>query len=165
MRRIEAVYNEINEIQKGCGFVPAVYTHLFQVAQLCSLIALRRGENAELATIAGALHDIVYMCSNDKTLKYSWIPSSGHAENSALIAERILTEQQLVTPEECRIICNAINLHADKEHTGTAYDEVLKDADVFAHGLYDITSGNFRTDRWDALCVEFNIKNPKELFH
>ena len=34
------------------------YLHLYGVSQACALIALRRGQNAELATIAGMLHDL-----------------------------------------------------------------------------------------------------------
>jgi HD superfamily phosphodiesterase len=33
-------------------------SHMVAASQFCALIALKRGENAELATIAGLLHDI-----------------------------------------------------------------------------------------------------------
>lgn len=162
MRRIQQIYNRVNEILHNCDGIPAVYTHLFEVSQSCALIALRRGENAELATIAGVLHDIAYLKSNtNDTNKIIGLSGNNHAEYSSKIAMEILQELNITTSEENDIICSAIQKHSDKNVIDTLFDEVLKDADVFAHGLSDVTGTNFRGVRWDNICKEFGIINPK----
>jgi len=161
MSRILQVYNKVNEILCECVCVPAVYTHLFQVAQCCSLIALRRGQNAELATIAGVLHDIAYLKAKANNNKIIGLTGYNHAEYSTEIAMEILQELNITTSDENSIICSAIQKHIDKNIVDSPYDEVIKDADVFAHGLSDITGTNFRGISWDNLCTEFGIINPK----
>ena len=59
--RIEKVRELVDEIllnmsdpaERRCA-----YLHLYGVAQACALLALKRGEDVELAVIAGMLHDI-----------------------------------------------------------------------------------------------------------
>ncbi|WAG63426.1 HD domain-containing protein [Clostridium estertheticum] len=61
MNRIEILRKYIDEILLNMTDVEerrCAYLHLYGVAQSCALIALKRGENAELATMAGMLHDI-----------------------------------------------------------------------------------------------------------
>ena len=58
--RIEVLRKHIDEIilnmtdheERRCAYV-----HLYGVSQFCALIALKRKQNAELATMAGMLHD------------------------------------------------------------------------------------------------------------
>ena len=60
MNRIEKVREVVDEIllhmtddeERRCA-----YLHLYGVSQACALLALKRGEDVELATIAGMLHD------------------------------------------------------------------------------------------------------------
>ena len=71
--------------------------HLHGVALAAAILAKKRGENAELATMAGLLHDL-------------WAYKSGsyddHAHLGAEYARKVLGE--LTTPEETDIICSAI---------------------------------------------------------
>ena len=61
MDRVEAVRQMVDEAlrqqpdveERRCGFV-----HLYGVAQSCGLLALKRGLDPELCTLAGMLHDI-----------------------------------------------------------------------------------------------------------
>ena len=56
------------------------YVHMFGVAQACVLLAMKRGEDVELAAVAGYLHDIATYSTGD---------SAGHARRGAEMARRI----------------------------------------------------------------------------
>jgi len=127
------------------------YVHLYGVSYFCTLIALRRGEDAELATMAGMLHDIyTYKCSY----------SIDHAEKGAVLAREVLTELQITSPAETDLICSAIHNHSDKSGTYSAFDEVLIDADVIQHCLYDFTKpiAEHEKERFGKLVKEFELK-------
>lgn len=104
------------------------YTHLFGVAQGCSMIAMKRGVNVELATVAGLLHDIA---------TYTTMDGTRHAHRGAVMAREILGEMAMFSPEEVDMVCSAIHNHSDKSNVHAPMDEVLKDADVLQHALYN----------------------------
>ena len=162
MGRVGEIYNYINTIFTRINEMPPVYMHMLGVSQACSLIAVKRGENAELAVIAGLLHDIASLRNHDaEPYKVYGLTPQNHAEISAEIAMSILLELNLTSEQENGIICGAIKKHSDKDNIDTPFDELLKDADVFAHGLGDITSKNFRGYRWDKVCQEFGMSNSR----
>ena len=74
--------------------------HLHGVALAAAMLAKKRGENAELATMTGLLHDL-------------WAYKSGsyddHAHLGAEYAGKVLGD--LAAPEETEIICSAIYHH------------------------------------------------------
>lgn len=98
--------------------------HTYGVAQFCSMIALKRGLNPELAYISGLLHDI-----------YTYFTGSSlcHSISGADMARTAIRAMNIFTQEEKEIILSAIFYHSDKEHIHDEYDEVLKDADVLQH--------------------------------
>ena len=122
--------------------------HLHGVALAASILAKKRGENAELATMAGLLHDL-------------WAYKSGsyddHAHLGAEYARKVLGE--MTTPEETDIICSAIYHHDSKAEVDAPMDEILKDADVIDHSLADPTKEvkAHEQARFDRLCVELNF--------
>jgi len=128
-----------------------VYTHLHSVALACTLIALKRGEDAELAAMAGMLHDF-YPCK----LGY---PVDDHAAKGAALAREVLDELGLTSPEETGMICAAIHNHSDKSGHYDAFTEVLIDADVMQHCLYDITIpiAEREKKRYQRLLNEFGL--------
>lgn len=106
------------------------YLHLYGTSQFAAMLAINKNINTELCAVAAMLHDISM-----------YIDNSGHkehAERSAAIAKDILEESALFTEEECKIICNAIAKHSDKlTKNDGIYAEILKDADVLTHYLYN----------------------------
>ena len=127
------------------------YLHLYGVSQACALIALRRGENVELATMAGMLHDLhTYKVGNH----------DNHAVLGAILAREILSELQLTNPIETDMICSAIHNHSSKGSTHAAFDEVLIDADVLQHCIYNITLPIMEHEkaRFEKLKKEFGLK-------
>lgn len=98
--------------------------HTYGVAQFCTMIAVKRGLNPELAHISGLLHDI-----------YTYFTGSSlcHAISGADMARTAIRVMNIFTLEEKEIIASSIFYHSDKEHIHDEYDEVLKDADVLQH--------------------------------
>lgn len=155
MNRISELRKQIETIFEGINEMPPVYSHLIEVSQTCALIALKRGEDAELATMVGLLHDIAYLINH--VTKIHDLTGENHAEKGAILAKEILLNMKITTAQENDIIYSAIRKHRDKDDIDTPFDEILKDADVFAHGISNITSRNFRGYRWDKVCQEFGI--------
>ena len=125
--------------------------HLHSVALTCALIALKRGEDAELATMAGMLHDFY-------TYKYKK-DFDEHGPKGAVLAREVLAELGLTSEEETEMICTAIHNHSDKQGEFDAFTEILIDADVMQHCLYDITMpvADREIDRFTRLCEEFGL--------
>lgn len=153
MDRIEKLREYIDEIllknsdnvERRCGYI-----HLYGVAQACVMIAGKRHLDAELAVMAGMLHDIY-------TYQYSYCED--HAQKGAVLAREILQKLNITTQEETDIICGAINSHSDKGITGGAYEELLKDADVLQHCTYNpvFPVKSHEKERYAKLRLEFGI--------
>lgn len=126
------------------------YLHLYGVSQSCALIALKRGENVELATMAGMLHDFY---------TYKCMDSSNHAEKGALLAREVLNELNITDDNETNSICSAIHNHSSKGSSHSAFDEVLVDGDVMQHCLHNITKPvmEHEKDRFEKLLNEFGL--------
>jgi hypothetical protein len=95
--------------------------HLYGVSSCCSLLALRRGLNSEIAAISGLLHDIYAY----RVGSYDW-----HSQNGADMVRVILRRMDCFDEVEQQMIQSAIFHHANKDIVHDAYDEVLKDADI-----------------------------------
>lgn len=143
---VDAVFLTVTDTEKRrCG-----YLHLYGVSQSCALIALKRNENAELATIAGMLHDIYSYSAGD---------TKDHAHKGSLMARKILGDMKNFDENEVRVICSAICNHSSKEITHSPFDEVLKDADVLQHSLYNplFDVMDHEKARFEKLKSEFGI--------
>jgi uncharacterized protein len=126
--RVRLIVDEIlreqpEKIERRCGFL-----HLYGVAQACALLALKRGLDAELCTIAGMLHDLWTYKTGDPT---------DHARHGAPLAREILSGVGCFSEGEMTTICQAIARHSLKHEVHGIYDELLKDADVLQHYLYN----------------------------
>ena len=122
--------------------------HLHGVSLAAVIIAKKRGQNPELAAIAGLLHDLY---------AYNSGSYDDHAHRGADYAKEILDEMKLTSPEETKIICSAIWNHDSKAEVNDPIDEVLKDADVIDHSLADPTKAvkEHEQERYTKLCDEF----------
>ncbi len=153
MNRIEKVREYVDTVllnisdatERRCS-----YLHLCGVSQFCALIAIKRKENIELATIAGMLHDIY---------TYSTMDTKDHAHEGAAMAREILSSLQIFTDDEIVTICNAIYNHSSKGSKHSPFDEVLIDADVLQHCLYNplINVAEHEKQRYEALKSEFGL--------
>lgn len=131
MDRLERVRQVVDEIvrqqpdvdERRCGFV-----HLYGVSTICALLALKRGLDVQVAQVAGMLHDLSTYQRADPT---------DHDRLSALEARRLLGALGLFAPHETDAICQAILHHRAKGEVHAPMDELLKDADVLQHDLYN----------------------------
>ena len=128
----------------------AAIAHLHGVSLAAVMIAKKRGENPELAAMAGLLHDL-----------YAYKSGSydDHAHKGADYAGEVLKDLGITNEEETDIICSAIWHHDSKAEIDSPMDEVLKDADVIHHSLGDPTKEvkEHEKERYEKLCREFGF--------
>lgn len=151
--RVEVLRQYIDDILLRMGDTEnrrCAYLHLYGVAQACALIALKRGEDVELATMAGMLHDLHTYKSGSH---------ENHAVLGALLAKEVLVELQIANTEEIELICSAIHNHSSKGDKFSSFDEVLIDADVMQHALYNYAvpvKAHFKA-RFEQIAKEFQL--------
>ncbi len=130
----------------------AAVAHLHGVSLAAVMIAKKRGENAELAAMAGLLHDL-----------YAYKSGSydDHAHKGAEYARKLLEELGITSADETDIICSAIWHHDSKAEVDSPMDEILKDADVIHHSLGDPTKEikPHELARYNRLCLEFDFRS------
>ncbi|MCL2791997.1 MAG: HD domain-containing protein [Spirochaetaceae bacterium] len=127
-----------------------LYMHMYAVSQFCAMIALKRNQNAELAAMAGLLHDLH---------TYKTLDSKGHAKKGAVLAKEILKTLNVTTDEETEKICSAIYSHSKKKNKHSDFTEVLVDADVLQHYLYNTELAIIEKDkeRLKKIIKEFGL--------
>lgn len=113
----------VDVVDRRCAYV-----HLYGVSQLSSVLAMKRGLDAELAAICGMFHDI-YAYRTGIILF--------HDQNSAEEIRPIIRDMGLFTAGEQLNIVSAVFHHGDKESVHQPFDELLKDADILQHYLYN----------------------------
>ena len=135
-----------DEVERRCGFV-----HLYGVSQACATLALRRGLEVQLCAVAGMLHDISTYQSGDPT---------DHGRRSAQEAERILRELGCFAPAEIAAVCRAISRHRAKGEIDEDVDELLKDADVLQHYLYNpgFAASPVEKPRLESVLAELGVE-------
>ena len=108
------------------------FVHLYGVGLLASLLALKRGfgrETAELAEVAGMLHDLLTYVDRSAD-------GDDHAHACADYAkEMVLDCLAGFTDAEKQTIYRGIYNHSDKRVKGDPFDELIKDADAAQHAL------------------------------
>ena len=154
MNRVEKVREVVDEIllnMTDCEERRCAYLHLYGVSQACAMLALRRKENIELALIAGMLHDIY---------SYANMDSENHAHKSSYMARNILNSLMIFNEDEIHLICTAIYNHSDKGIVHGTLDEILKDADVMQHILYNplFEIKQHEKKRFEDLKREFSLE-------
>lgn len=117
MERIKRVEMAVEALQ----LPEYAMTHLQGTALICARLAQARGENPELAYIAGLLHDVA-ACRNGSALN--------HARLGAAWAEKLLRQLGGFAEAEIRVIHDAIYLHSDKTVVHGPFAQLLKEADV-----------------------------------
>lgn len=155
MSRIKDLQKQVCKVLADTDEPIKAMAHLHGVSLAAVMIARKRGQNAELAAMAGLLHDL-------------WAYKSGsyddHAHLGADYSRKILGKIDGVTSEEAETIYSAIWHHDDKANIDSPFDEVLKDADVIDHCLTDPTKEIKEKERarYEKLCQEFRLTETTE---
>lgn len=154
MNRIEKVREKVDAIllnmtdneERRCAYI-----HLYGVAQASALLAKKRKENIELAVIIGMMNDLY---------SYATMDSTDHAHKGAKMANEILESLKIFTNDEISIICTAIYNHSDKSIVHGTLDEILKDADVMQHVLYNplFEIKEHEQERFEYFMNEFGVE-------
>lgn len=142
------VYNKLTAIESIRHRNEGI-RHITAVSQYAVLLASMRGENAELAGIAGLFHDL-----------YAYVTGirKNHAQGGAHLAKEWLDNSDLFTKEEKEAIIGAVYFHSEKGVQHLPLDEVLKDADVLDHILMNPGAVIWKeTERAEKLMKEINI--------
>ena len=136
----------ITDVEK----LESAYAHLYGVSLAATVIAEKRGEDSELASMAAMLHDIAAYVNGTY---------DDHAHRGADMAKEILLRNALAKPKEIDIICSAIYHHDDKLVRDDPLAEVLKDADVMHHTFNDLAKPVKEKElaRYLALRQEFGL--------
>jgi uncharacterized protein len=130
--RLELVQDFVNGLVAAIAKdkKPYFFAHLYGVASCSALLAVKRGLNPELASVAGMLHDINVV----KTGSYD-----DHGAEGAKIAGAFLSGAALFSQAEITLITDAITRHCEKQTLHQPFDEVIKDADFLQPYLSNIT--------------------------
>jgi uncharacterized protein len=134
MDRLELVRDEVDQLlrqQENWQTHRNGFIHLYGVSAVCVLLAVKRGLDPELCAIAGMLHDIRTYGTGD------YREHGDHARLGAPEAERILNALGCFSVEEIETVRRAIARHSSKDEFDTEFDELLKDADVLQHYIYN----------------------------
>lgn len=158
MNNIDTVVSYVSQYiykEDEMEFRHMILSHMTGVAQFAAMVALKRGLDPQILTIAGLLHDIHTLDTCN---------SAQHAKIGASEARIILDELGVTTPQQTDIICDAIYHHSKKGTVHSEYAEALKDADVLQHCLYNTNNLPMKKDakRFAKLLQEFNLNNPHE---
>lgn len=124
MNRLEMVRGRVDAVLYAVedrAWQRKFFVHLYGVAECAALLAKKRGLDAELAIVAGLLHDISAAVRGDY---------ENHCTLSADMARDILAEMNAFTPQEAGQVYAAIVHHDFRDRTDAPFDEVLKDADI-----------------------------------
>lgn len=128
-QRVDAIIpTQPDAEQRRCGYV-----HLYGVSDACVLLALKRGLDVETCAAMGMLHDI---WNYGPEFSSAAGPRPDHGNSGIPQAEHMLKESGF-SPHEADTICTAIGRHSDKDEIHGEFDELLKDADVLQHYLYN----------------------------
>lgn len=148
------VYSKLNSIYNDNLRLQALQ-HTNGVDTICALLALVRGQNVELAKIAGMFHDYSSFVDN--------VPHSQHSKVSALKAQTFMRRCGCFSSEEIDEVSFAIMQHSLKAQFDTPLAEILKDADIMAHFLQE-PSRNYtgiKKQRLLDACAELSFRFSK----
>lgn len=153
MNKVEILREYIDEILldiKDLEERRSTYLHIYDFTESCASIALKYGENVELAVMAGMLHDIS---------TYGKMDSKDHAYKSAVMAKEILTSLNITNEEETTIICSAISTHSDRESKLSGLNKVLIETVLFQDSLFNSVLGKKEDEKeiYNKLKSEFGI--------
>lgn len=162
-RIVSMLYDEMKILTDEGRDLPVRWNvmHMYSSSQLAKLIAIRRGMDIELASIAAALHDIAVV----RTMK-----SKGHAEFAEEHVRNAIEKYNngtwadlpQITKEEEDLLVNAIIKHSDKgTYSNDALAELLKDVDSIDRYLYGIKTEGPYLERCHRVMSELGITSEE----
>ncbi len=132
--------------------------HMYSSSQLAKVLALRRGMDMELASIAAALHDITVIVTG-KTESHAEVAEKHVRDAISRYNNGQWTKLPKVTKDEENMLVEAIVQHSDKEvYSGNPLAELLKDVDSLDRYLHGVKSEGAYLDRCHKPLREFGVE-------
>lgn len=131
--------------------------HMYSSSQLAKILALRRGIDMELASIAATLHDIAVIMTKKR---------DNHTERAEEYVRQAIKDfnnkngEKLgrINDEEVELLVKAISQHSNKEeYTQDSFVELLKDIDSLDRYLHGIKSEGAYIERCKKVFNELGI--------
>lgn len=131
--------------------------HMYSSSQLAKILALRRGMDMELASIAATLHDIAVIVTKKR---------DNHAERAEKYVRQVIEEfnningEKLgkINDEEVELLVKAISQHSNKEeYSDDPFVELLKDIDSLDRYLHGVKSEGEYIHRCNKVFDELGI--------
>lgn len=122
VERIESIRGLVQEMLLNSGgtcYKNKSGVHLYGVSNFASMLAIRRGQDQEVAGIAGLLQGYYFYKTGIKDFP---------GPNSADAVRPILRSTQLFSDDELHVILRAIFYHEDILRAHGPYEEIIKDA-------------------------------------
>jgi len=157
---ISMLFEEMRTLSDDERDLPIVWNvmHMYSSSQLAKIIALRRGIDMELASIAGAIHDIAVIVTKK---------TDGHAKKVEMYVRDVIDKYNnkwsgnipIITKEEESLLVNAITKHSDKEiYSNDLFVELLKDIDSIDRYLHGIKTEGAYIERCNRVLKELGIE-------
>ena len=147
-------------------------SHLYGVSGFCGLLALRRGLNAEIAATCGMLHDIYQITDgtaenhavkgaetskkilqamnaySDEEIEIITVAVAAHSDKVTEVeeAKKILKTMNTYSSDDIENITAEMAKRGEQSAVYEPYCELLKDADVLDHCLYN---PDFPVSEWE----------------
>lgn len=155
------LFEEMRTFSDNERDLPIVWNvmHMYSSSQLAKIIALNRGMDMELASIAAAIHDIAVIVTKK---------TDGHAQKAEMYVRDIIDkynnkwreDSSFITKEEENMIVNAITKHSDKEtYSKDPFVELLKDVDSIDRYLHGVKSEGAYIERCNRVMKELGIES------
>jgi uncharacterized protein len=131
MAKLDTIRQQVNTVlfgQMDKALQAEGWAHLYGVSQTATQLAASRGLQVDICAAAGLLHDIHSFTTGEE---------KDHALHGAAEAAELLRTAGGWAEGEINTVCGMILQHSDKQTIGSPLEECLKDADVFAHWLFE----------------------------
>lgn len=155
LNKVREAVNKILFEQKNMALQQEGWAHLYGVSQQAAMLSHHRNLDVETCAAAGMLHDIYTFRTGGEV---------DHARLGAAEAVEILHTTGQFDANSISTIERMILRHSDKQAKDGPYEECLKDADVFAHWLFD-SKKKFdaaKKQRLEYILQEFGLNGTVE---
>ena len=166
MNRVENMREHVDEILRNINNIRntrTAYAHLYGVAQICAMIAIKRKADVELSIMAGMLHDL-YTYKRKEEVRHLGMEAieyviKNHRVDGAIWLREILPKWGLTTDEETNILCDAIQGGVSEDHKTMEIEKIVNDANILQFYFYNPIEPQIKLNknRVDNLLFEFGL--------
>jgi uncharacterized protein len=158
-RLVSMLLEEMKDLEDEGRDLPIRWNvmHMFSSSQLAKVLAMRRGMDVELASLAAALHDISVIATK-KTERHAQVAEEYVRAAISRYNNGPWTKLPRITKEEEDMLVNVIVQHSDKDvATDDPLAELLKDVDSLDRYLHGVNTEGAYLERCKRVLGELSI--------